>query len=168
MRSGDEPVHARSLLRQRLLLVLLALVLVVTGVLAALARGSTGWAVAFAAVGVAVLVDGVLVLRRIRAGAHYQPGPDVPPYQPIGPDHPAGPRPRRPATSMETRRRRYLVLMAICLGLLLVAWVAVRPFSSTAAVVLTVLAMLIPPVAAVVANLGSPIMRPPPPSDPDR
>jgi hypothetical protein len=40
-----------------------------------------------------------------------------------------------------------------------VAWVGVRPYSTTVAVVLTLVAMVIPPIAAIVANAGSPLMR---------
>jgi multisubunit Na+/H+ antiporter MnhG subunit len=54
-----------------------------------------------------------------------------------------------------TRRRAYFALMGVCLGLILLAWNVVRFWSTTAAVVMSVVAALIPPVAAIVGNLGS-------------
>jgi hypothetical protein len=52
------------------------------------------------------------------------------------------------------RRRAYFVLMAGCILLILLAWNVVRLWSTTAAVVMSVVAAVIPPVAAIVANLG--------------
>lgn len=54
------------------------------------------------------------------------------------------------------RRRRYLALMVVCLTLFVSAWTFVRLVSLTAAVVLCVIAMVIPPVAAIVANRREP------------
>jgi hypothetical protein len=45
--------------------------------------------------------------------------------------------------------------MGACLLLILLAWNVVRFWSTTAAVVMSVVAALIPPVAAMVGNLGS-------------
>jgi len=45
--------------------------------------------------------------------------------------------------------------MGACLLLILLAWNLVRLWSTTAAVVMSIVAALIPPVAAMVANLGS-------------
>ena len=54
-----------------------------------------------------------------------------------------------------TRRKRYyFALMGTCLVLLLLAWNVVRLWSTTAAVVMSVVAAVIPPVAAFVGNLG--------------
>lgn len=50
------------------------------------------------------------------------------------------------------RRRWYLTLMGICLVLIVLAWNVVRHWSTTAAVVMSVVAAVIPPIAAVVAN----------------
>jgi hypothetical protein len=55
----------------------------------------------------------------------------------------------------KTRRRAYFALMGVCLGLILLAWNVVRFWSTTAAVVMSVVAAVIPPVAAIVGNLGS-------------
>jgi hypothetical protein len=54
-----------------------------------------------------------------------------------------------------SRRRAYFVLMGLCLVLILLAWNVVRLWSTTAAVVMSVVAAVIPPVAAIVGNLGA-------------
>jgi hypothetical protein len=57
----------------------------------------------------------------------------------------------------ERQRRRlrvYLWLMGTCLVLILLAWNVVRLWSVPAAVAMSVVAALIPPVAAVLANRG--------------
>jgi ABC-type transport system involved in cytochrome bd biosynthesis fused ATPase/permease subunit len=61
------------------------------------------------------------------------------------------------ATSLERvmkRDRAYFVLMAGCIIAVILAWTVVRLYSVTAAVVISVCAGLIPPVAAIVANAG--------------
>lgn len=50
------------------------------------------------------------------------------------------------------RRRRYLALMGLCLGLFVLAWAVVRLWSLPVAIGMCVVAMVIPPVAAIVAN----------------
>jgi DUF3099 family protein len=64
------------------------------------------------------------------------------------------------------RQRRYFVLMGICLTLIVSAWFVVRLFSTTAAIVMSLLAMGIPPVAAIVGNRSDP--RPSDPQKPRR
>ncbi|MEU9581294.1 DUF3099 domain-containing protein [Streptomyces chilikensis] len=54
------------------------------------------------------------------------------------------------------RRRAYFVLMGTCLGLFVLAWGVVRLWSVPVAVAMCVVAMVIPPVAAVVANRRGP------------
>ena len=58
---------------------------------------------------------------------------------------------------MERRRRHraYFWLMGTCLVLILLAWNVVRLWSTTAAIVMSVVAALIPPVAAFVGNQGA-------------
>lgn len=51
-----------------------------------------------------------------------------------------------------SRRRVYLVLMGTCLALFVLAWAVLRHVSVTAAVVVGIVALLIPPVAVAVAN----------------
>jgi hypothetical protein len=50
------------------------------------------------------------------------------------------------------RHRVYFVLMGTCIGLILVAWFVVRFFSTTAAIVMSVIAAVIPPIAAMLGN----------------
>ncbi|MHA6761001.1 DUF3099 domain-containing protein [Streptacidiphilus sp. PAMC 29251] len=58
---------------------------------------------------------------------------------------------------MQSRRRRsYFVLMGICLVLIVLAWNVVRLWSVPAAVAMSLVAMFIPPVAAIVANRKGP------------
>ena len=54
------------------------------------------------------------------------------------------------------RRRRwlYFAIMIPCLTLIVVAWSIVQFFSTTAAVIMSVVAMVLPPVAAIMANAG--------------
>ncbi|WP_425578532.1 DUF3099 domain-containing protein [Streptomyces gulbargensis] len=54
------------------------------------------------------------------------------------------------------RRRAYFWLMGACLLLFVGAWAVVRLFSTPAAVAMCVVAMVIPPVAAVIANRRGP------------
>jgi hypothetical protein len=53
-----------------------------------------------------------------------------------------------------TRNRVYFLMMGVCITLVVVAWTVVRLYSVTWAVVMSVVAMLIPPVAVMVANAG--------------
>jgi hypothetical protein len=52
----------------------------------------------------------------------------------------------------DRRRRRYLALMTLCLVLFVCAWGFVRLWSVPVAVGMCVVAMLIPPVAAITGN----------------
>lgn len=54
------------------------------------------------------------------------------------------------------RRRAYFVMMGICLVLFVSAWAFVRLWSMPAAIAMCVVAMVIPPVAAMVANRKGP------------
>ena len=54
------------------------------------------------------------------------------------------------------RRHAYFWLMGACVVLILLAWNVVRLWSTTAAVAMSVVAALIPPVAAIVGNWGEP------------
>lgn len=66
----------------RLWLSVWGLVWAVGGTVAFALVGRTGWAVACGVLSLIVAVDLVVVLRRIRQGPHFQPGRDVPPYDP--------------------------------------------------------------------------------------
>ena len=56
-------------------------------------------------------------------------------------------------------RRLYFVLMTVCIGLFVVAWAVVRRYSVVAAVVMSGVALVIPPFAAIVANGASSATR---------
>jgi DUF3099 family protein len=53
-----------------------------------------------------------------------------------------------------TRNRAYFILMGSAVALVILAWVIVWRYSVTAAVVMSVVAAAIPPVAVIVVNAG--------------
>lgn len=168
-RSGNEPSTARSPLRLRLGLAVFGLLAAGVGVIVSVVVDEPVAAVAFAAVGVVAAVDIGVVLLHIRQGPHYQPGPDVPPYLPLrAADPPPPARARRPR-SAGSRQRTYLIMMSICLTLITVSWVWLRVVSTWAAVITSLVAMVIPPIAAIVANAGwdEEAGEPDPPPPPD-
>ena len=157
-RTGDEPTHARSPLRMRLALACggLANGLLGVGIFGFWLR-SLPFLVFFAGLALLALGNIVVVLVRIRQGAHYQPGRDVPPYHPVDPVPLPPAVPRR----ISPRRRyvRYLLIMGTCVLLIVLAWTWVRYYSVTAAVIMSIVASVLPPLAAVVTNADSPILR---------
>ena len=52
------------------------------------------------------------------------------------------------------QKQAYFWMMGVCIGLILLAWNVVRHFSVPLAVAMSIVAALIPPVAAIVANKG--------------
>lgn len=52
------------------------------------------------------------------------------------------------------RNIAYAVIMGTCVVLVILAWTVIRLYSVTAAVVMSVVAALMPPIAAMVANAG--------------
>lgn len=90
MRTGSEPVTARSALRLRFWLSAWGMVWAVFGTVVFVLAGRPGWAVACAVLLLVVAADMTMVLRHLRQGPHWQPGRDIPPYEP---DHGDG-RPR--------------------------------------------------------------------------
>ncbi|WP_336318509.1 DUF6343 family protein [Streptomyces lavendofoliae] len=89
VRTGSEPRTARSPLRIRFWLGVWGLVWAGAGTAAFALAGRPGWAAACGLLAVVVVVDLVVVRRHIRQGPHYQPGRDVPPYDP-GDGRPGG------------------------------------------------------------------------------
>jgi hypothetical protein len=61
---------------------------------------------------------------------------------------PGPPPPRR-------TRAVYFAMMGTCLGLCVVAWVVVARYSTIAAVVMSAVALVIPPFASIIANAAS-------------
>ncbi len=53
------------------------------------------------------------------------------------------------------RKKVYFWLMGTCIVLILLAWNVVRLWSTPAAVAMSVVAALIPPIAVIVGNWGS-------------
>ncbi len=82
MRTGSEPLTARSALRTRFWLSVWGLVWALFGTAVFALVGRTGWAVACGVLAVVVAVDMGFIVRHIHQGPHYQPGPDIPPYNP--------------------------------------------------------------------------------------
>ncbi|WP_171167726.1 DUF6343 family protein [Streptomyces sp. I05A-00742] len=93
MRTGNEPITARSPLRLRCGLAVAGLVFCGAGAALFALTDHPGWAAAFAALALVTIVDLIVVVRHIRQGAHYQPGRDVPPYEPVRDRRPPGPPP---------------------------------------------------------------------------
>lgn len=100
MRTGSEPVTARSPLRMRLWLSLWGMAWALFGLVAFALNGRPGWAAACAVVLLFAVVDLGVITYRTRQGPHYQPGRDVPPYEP---EHSDG-SPRRPGPGADGGR----------------------------------------------------------------
>jgi uncharacterized protein DUF6343/DUF3099 family protein len=161
MRSGDEPGHARSPLRLRLGLAGFGLLASVLSALAVRKVAPLPVVGLFLLIAVIAAVDLVIIGRQVRQGAHFQPGPAVPPYRPVEPE-PRAERMRSELTEGD-RMRRYLSLMILCLTLIVLAWFWVRLYSTTLAVVMSMVAAVLPPIAVIVANFGIRLPAEPPP-----
>ncbi|WP_330176350.1 DUF6343 family protein [Streptomyces sp. NBC_01498] len=81
MRTGNEPVTARSPLRMRWWLSVWGLIWTAFGTIAFAVVGRPGWAIACGVLMLIVVTDFLLVVRHKRQGSRYQPGRDVPPYR---------------------------------------------------------------------------------------
>ncbi|WP_026410953.1 DUF3099 domain-containing protein [Actinomadura oligospora] len=55
---------------------------------------------------------------------------------------------------MRRRKVAYGIMMGTCLTLFVLSWTVVARFSPPAAIVMSIIAMVIPPFAAIVANWG--------------
>ncbi|MEY9931604.1 hypothetical protein ABH926_006253 [Catenulispora sp. GP43] len=150
IRSGDEPMHARSPLRMRLVLALIGLANAIAGAVFFATEHATGFVLACTVFGLLVVADIGVILIHIRQGPNWQPGQDIPPYRPV--ETPLGPIRRRPPLPQNTRVHIYLAMMSSCLVLMIVAWTFIRFYSFATATVMTLIATALPPVAAVVAN----------------
>jgi hypothetical protein len=51
-------------------------------------------------------------------------------------------------------QRAYLILMGVCLLLIVLAWTLIWRYSTVAAVAMSAVALVIPPVAAIIGNAG--------------
>lgn len=88
MRTGNEPSTARSPLRMRLWLSIWGTAWATFGLIAFLVAERPGWAAACGVLLLITVTDFFLVIRRMRQGPRYQPGRDVPPYDPEDPAPP--------------------------------------------------------------------------------
>jgi hypothetical protein len=155
VRTGDEPAHARSPLGLRLGLTLAGAVLWAGAAALILTAGMVVVGAVFAGVAVLSAANAAFVVHRMRQGAHWQPTPATPPYRPLpDDDRPERVRPPRPPVDERTRATRYLWIMGVCLALLVLAWGVVRLWSVPLAVGMSMVAMVLPPIAAIVANRG--------------
>jgi hypothetical protein len=64
-------------------------------------------------------------------------------------DGPAGPQPSR------RDKRLYLALMTVCIGLFVLSWAVLDRYSTVAAIVVSAVALVIPPFAVIIANAAS-------------
>ncbi len=76
--------------------------------------------------------------------------PTDPPGTPGSPGSPREPGP----LGLRTRKRAYFIMMGVCLVLIVLAWMVVYRYSIVAAVIMSVVALVIPPLAAIVGNAG--------------
>ncbi len=155
MRSGNEPMTARSPLRLRLGLAIFGAVAAAAAAVALGVTGHSGLAILFAVVAAVACANIAVVIVRIRQGPRFQPGRDVPPLPDERPTR--QPRPPHPL-ALRTRERVYGLMMGVCLVLLVLAWTLIWRYSTIAAVVMSAVALVIPPFAAIIANAG-PINR---------
>jgi len=72
---------------------------------------------------------------------------------PEDPEDPAGPQPTR------QDKRFYLALMTICITLFVLSWAVLDRYSTTAAIVVSAVALVIPPFAVIIANVASAVDR---------
>ncbi|MGG8408276.1 DUF6343 family protein [Streptomyces sp. 12297] len=90
MRTGNEPLTARSPLRLRFWLSVWGMIWAVAGTAVFALSERPGWAITCALLTLLIGADLMVVVHRLHQGAHYQPGPDIPPYEPPGHDDPPG------------------------------------------------------------------------------
>jgi len=64
------------------------------------------------------------------------------------------PKNARGPLRLRTRERAYGVMMGACLILIVLAWTLIWRYSTVAAVVMSAVALVIPPFAVIIANAG--------------
>ncbi|HLK43891.1 MAG TPA: DUF6343 family protein [Thermoleophilia bacterium] len=157
IRSGDEPMHARSPLRLRLVLAAFGLACAIAGVVLFAILGSVGFIVLFAVIGAIAVVDTAIIVRHIREGEDFQPGPEVRPH-----------RPDLPSTAEESavapvgahvRHRRYTAAAVAALFVIVNAWTWVWMLSFVWAWVLSLLAAALILGGVIASSADSPIVR---------
>ncbi|MFF0447832.1 DUF6343 family protein [Streptomyces sp. NPDC004609] len=96
MRTGSEPITARSPLRMRFWLSVWGLIWTGAGTAIFAITSHPGWAVLCGVLLLIVIVDMIQIVRHIRQGPHYQPGREIPPYEPVHEDRRARSDPGQP------------------------------------------------------------------------
>jgi hypothetical protein len=81
--------------------------------------------------------------------------------QPAMSPQPEGEDSQDPGVPQPSRgdKRLYFVLMTICIGLFVIGWAVVDRYSVVAAVIISGVALVIPPLAVIVANVASTVDR---------
>lgn len=51
-------------------------------------------------------------------------------------------------------KRLYLALMTVCIGLFVLSWAVLERYSMTAAIIVSAVALVIPPFAVIIANVS--------------
>ncbi len=69
-------------------------------------------------------------------------------------DGPTRPEPPGPQPSRQDKRL-YLILMTVCISLFVLSWALIDRFSRVAAIAVSAVALVIPPIAVVIANVAS-------------
>ncbi len=67
----------------------------------------------------------------------------------LDPDGPAGPQPSR------GDKRWYFALMTLCIGMFVLSWAVLDRFSTHAAIIVSIVALAMPPFAVIIANGAS-------------
>jgi hypothetical protein len=67
---------------------------------------------------------------------------------------PDDPPSQREPLGLTTRKRAYFAMMGVCLVLIVLAWTLIWRYSILASVVMSAVALVIPPLAVIVANAG--------------
>ena len=82
------------------------------------------------------------------------PSRDGSPPRESGPPRESEPAAQPGPLGLGTRKRAYFIMMGVCLVLIVLAWMVVDRYSVVAAVIMSVVALVIPPFAAIVGNAG--------------
>ncbi len=69
-------------------------------------------------------------------------------------DGPSRPEPPGPQPSRQDKRL-YLILMTVCISLFVLSWALIDRFSRVAAIAVSAVALVIPPIAVIIANVAS-------------
>lgn len=72
----------------------------------------------------------------------------------VTPDRDGPERGQGKPLSLGTRQRVYLVMMGAVVLLIVLAWTLIWRYSVTAAIVMSAVALVVPPFAAIIANSG--------------